>query len=795
MTILPLPRPGLLDRYIITEILPPTGLGLVLFTFIELLQQITLLTGILIARGADLPTILRLFMNLLPSIFATTIPMAFLLGVLLAFGRLASDSEIVALRASGISPLQMLRPVVALSLVTGLLTFYVIAVAVPEANQTYRTVFYSLVLNKAKTGVKPRVFNDDLIPGMVLYVSDIPAETGQWRNLFIYDLRRPQKPEVILARTGRLVIDERRKSVMLHLEQGVIHAYGAGRPDSYEHQRFQAGDFPLPFENFFPRFPISKGDREMTIPELRAKIRELEAQGKGPRETAPWWVEIHKKFAIATACLVFGLLGLGLSLGSKKEARSAAFGLSIAVIFVYYVLIRLGEQAGDTGMVRPFVSMWTANFVLGAIAVVLLVLNHREAAFDPLDPSYYTRWLPRLRRAAGAARREATRPVVVLKIPRLESPIRFPTILDRYIARGFVGHLALVLAGFWSIYLLAEFMDLFDDIQQNHVRGAVVVHYYLFHGPAILHLIAPVAILVATLTTFGILSRRNEITAMKAGGISVYRATLAVLGLGALGSLLLFAVGEFILPHTNRVASLDFNVIKGRPPQSTSYLDRHWILGSDGRFYNYEYLVETPRPAGLADAGRCQGVSLYGLAVYDVDPQAWDLRDRLHAARAVWNCVSYDLERGWRRSFGSPSTFRTFEGIRTREIEPPSYFRKEEPESDTLGFADLRSHIASLEALGLDVVRLKVHLHRKLSFPLVSVVMTLIGIPFSFVVGRRGALYGIGLSIVIAIVYWACLGIFEALGNNALLPAVLASWAPNILFGAAGVYLMLTLET
>src|SRR5262249_48635919 len=108
-------RPTLIDRYLVQEILPPTGLGLLLFAFILLLQQITLLTGILVSRGADLPTILRIFANLLPSIFSTTIPMAFLLGVLLAFGRLASDSEIVAFRASGVSGARLLRPVLALA--------------------------------------------------------------------------------------------------------------------------------------------------------------------------------------------------------------------------------------------------------------------------------------------------------------------------------------------------------------------------------------------------------------------------------------------------------------------------------------------------------------------------------------------------------------------------------------------------------------------------------------------------------------------------------------------------------
>jgi LPS export ABC transporter permease LptG len=288
------------------------------------------------------------------------------------------------------------------------------------------------------------------------------------------------------------------------------------------------------------------------------------------------------------------------------------------------------------------------------------------------------------------------------------------------------------------------------------------------------------------LITFGVMSRRNEITAMKAAGISVYRASAPMLGLGVVVCLVMFGMSELVLPSMNKVANQDRNVIRGRPPQTSSMLDRRWILGSDGRFYNYDYLEHGPRPGAI---------SLYGLSTYDVDPVKWDLRDRLYAARAVWNGVSYDLERGWRRSFSPEPRFHSFAQARTREIEPPSYFNQEERESDTLGFRELRRHIATLEKLGLDVTALKVQLHRKVSFPLVAVVMTLIGIPFAFVVARRGALYGIAAAIVIAIVYWGCLAIFEALGSTGLLPPMLASWAPNMIFGATGLYLMLTLET
>ncbi len=626
---------------------------------------------------------------------------------------------------------------------------------------------------------------------MVLYVSDIPAESGEWRDVFIYDTKNPQQPRAILARRGRLVIERERAKVELDLKDGVIYTFNSASPEQIDEDRFTAGQFPMPYDDFFPKIPLARGDREMDLPTLTTEIHKLKAEGKGRKEYGRFEVEYHKKFAIPFACVVFGFLGLGLSLGSKKEARSAAFGLSIAVIFIYYVIIRLGEQAGDTGLMPPILAMWGANIILGAAALLLLWLNHREAAFDPLDPSHYKVLLPRIRfrkRAEPAEVAVATRPgrrVVVVRFPRIGFPV--PGILDRYIARNYFGNFGLVIASFWALYVLVSFMDLFDDVQHNKVKGAVVFHYYTFSSTEIVHLLAPVAVLVSVLITFGLMARQNEITAIKAAGISVYRAVVPVIVIAALTGFLMFEAAEYILPPLNKIADRDYNVIKGRPPMASTLNQHRWILGSDGRFYNYDYFQ-------LAAKGSPE--TLYGLSVYDVDLKAWRLRDRLYAARAVWDGLAYDLERGWRRTFGPGGTFTPFQQAhRTREIEPPSYFNREERASDTMSFAELTRHIASLETLGLDVTKLRVELHRKLSFPTVALVMALLGIPFAFVVARHGALYGVAISLIIAIVYWAVLAMFETLGNNAYLPAALAAWAPNLLFGATGLYFLFTLET
>jgi LPS export ABC transporter permease LptF/LPS export ABC transporter permease LptG len=811
-------RPRLLDRYIVREMLAPTAIGLLVFTFVLLIDQIPRLLAVLVARSADLGTILRVFLNLLPSILAVTIPMAFLLGVLLAFGRLASDSEIVALRAVGVSPIRLLAPVVMLAAVMTGLTFYINAIALPRANQAHRELVFSLVVTKARTDVKARTFTDSLLPGrMMLYVQDIEPETGRWKNLLIHDTRDLREPKLILAKTGELVVDKDRQIVRIELGPGSQHSFFPGDPREYNRTAFGSMGWDLPVDEFFPdrkKLLLSKGDREMTLGELASRIAQIRSSGQGRKEWGRFAVEWHKKFAIPAACLVFGILGLALSLGSRKEARSSAFALSIGVIFVYYILIRLGEQAGDNGVMSPFLSMWAANVVLAAVAFTLLWLNHREAAFDPLDPAHYLAFVPKVRRhraprpappARDAAPAPGPRPVLVVRIPRLT--LRFPSILDRYIARSWIGNVALVLLCFVSIFVLGELMDLVDDIMQHKVKGRIVLHYYSLHLWHIGFLVAPVAVLVGVLITLGLLARHNEVTAMKAGGISIYRAAGPVLGMGVLASLLLYGMQEWVLPVTNKAAALDFNVIKGRPAQSSDQFDRRWVLASDERFYNFDYIVERTNASvrGVAEPARGGEFSVYGFSIYDVDPRSWELRERLFASRALWNGAtpSYELERGWRRTTGERSSFRTFTSERVRvigrdpggEIEPPSYFRREEKPSDTMGFAELTAYIRSLETRGFDVAKLRVQLHRKLAFPMVGFVMTLLAVPFSFIVARRGALYGIGIAILIAIVYWAVLGFFEALGNNALLHPALAAWAPNLAFGAIGLYLIFTLET
>lgn len=291
-------RPRILDRYITREMVAPTAIGLLVFTFVLLIDQIPRLLAVLVARSADLSTILRVFLNLLPSILAVTIPMAFLLGVLLAFGRMASDSEIVALRAVGVSPARLLAPVMMMAALMGALTFYINAVALPAANQAHRQLVFNLVVSKARTVVRARTFTDELLPGrMMLYVQDVEPDTGVWKNLLIHDLRDTTHPKLILARSGELIVDRDLGSVRLQLGAGSQHTFALGKPRDYDRLEFAKMSFALPVDEFFPekkKLLLQKGDREMTLGELAQQVAERRAQGKNRKDWGRFAVEWHR---------------------------------------------------------------------------------------------------------------------------------------------------------------------------------------------------------------------------------------------------------------------------------------------------------------------------------------------------------------------------------------------------------------------------------------------------------------------------------------------------------------------
>ncbi|MFQ5789152.1 MAG: LptF/LptG family permease, partial [Acidobacteriota bacterium] len=661
-----------------------------------------------------------------------------------------------------------------------------ITYVLPDSNHAVRQLLFQVLASKANTDIRPRVFYDTLFPNMMFLVMDMPTGTERWQNVFVADLSTPSAPRLTLAREGQLAVDAKRRTVSFFLKDGEVHQVDYNNPRArYNLHSFAENYLPLQAEVFFPpdEIDVPRGAREMSLGGLYEAYQET--------DLPVYLVEIHKKFSIPFACFVFGVLGLALGIRNRREGRSWGFVVSIGVIFIYYVLIQLGENAAKQGRMPPLVAMWTANAVLGVVGLILLTRNAREAhASLPSLGQVYTavrRWLPlpglfQPPRGRTVPARSRSRPVVILRIPRVV--VRFPNTLDRYVTREFFRYFALILAALVVVYVLGVLIDVLEDVFEHNVKGKLVFQYLAAILPQVLFHMLPLATLTATLVNFAILTKTSEITAIKAGGTSLYRISLPVILVGLGVSTMCFGIQEYILAYSNRRAAEIRDEIRRRPVQTHNLLNRQWMLGRDQQIYHYAYY----------DPDRKR---FNGIAVYRYDRAAFRLTHRLYAHQAEWDpaAKAWVFEKGWTRDFEGEGRNNRFDRLVIRDMEPPDHFIKEEKHSDQMTYLELSAYIHDLEAGGFDVVRLRVALHSKFSFPLAAMVTVLIGVPFSFTPGKKGALYGIGIAIAIGLSYYVTTRVFAFMGESAILPPLLAAWAPNVLFGVGALYGLFNVKT
>jgi LPS export ABC transporter permease LptG len=342
------------------------------------------------------------------------------------------------------------------------------------------------------------------------------------------------------------------------------------------------------------------------------------------------------------------------------------------------------------------------------------------------------------------------------------------------------------------LMLVFTYFEIIGNILRNHIALPIVGAYLWYLAPSMLYQITPLAVLIAVLVTFGVLNRNSEIVAMKATGISLYRLVIPIVTIASILAISLFLFDQFYLPQANRRQEALHNIIKGRPPQTVLHPEQNWIFGEPhagepGRIFYYKFF--DPDRNEFAD-----------LSVFEFDPSTFSLSRRIFAARAVWDSQAgfWRMTNGWQRDMeGSNVTaYRPFIQAAFAELhEDPSYFKKENLQAQEMNFGQLDRYIDDLRQSGFDTMRLRVELWQKLAYPLATILMAVLAVPFALSMGRRGSLTGIAVAIAVALAYWVVSGLFGAMGNVNYLPAPLAAWSADILFGLVGGYLLLRTPT
>jgi LPS export ABC transporter permease LptG len=524
----------------------------------------------------------------------------------------------------------------------------------------------------------------------------------------------------------------------------------------------------------------------------------LKEDAKSNQRQRVYLIELHRRFAFPAACLVLMLVGVPLGLSSKRGGKGSGFVATLGLVFIYYFLSSIGVALARQDKVPVALGVWGAN-LLFTVAGVILIQQISRGGFALQLISNTSQALTQLVDRLSSKRTARTQQTIgdgaVMQRLRRALRIRFPLILDEYVMGSFFSNFVLVLLSLVVLFLVFTFFELIGDIIRNRTPLVTVGEYLLNLIPFILSNVTPLCSLVAVLITFGALNRTSELTAMKATGISLYRIVAPMLVVATILSAALFVFDETYLPDANRRQEALLSSIKGKPAQTFLRPDRKWISGQTGgtgtnaeptRIFYYQFF--DPDKNVFAN-----------LTVFEFQPGTFTLTRRIFATTARWDDTNgWVFENGWQRSFAGASitSYQPFSVSTFPEIhEQPSYFKKEDRQSQEMSYTELSKYIGDLKQSGFDTMRLRVQLNRKISYPLMTLVMAILAIPFSLTAGKRGSIAGMGTAIGVAIAYWVIAGIFENLGNVNSLPAVLAAWSPDLLFAIAGSYLLLRTPT
>jgi len=359
-----IPGFSIIDRYVAREVLAPFAVGVGLLTFALVTGRLLKLSDMVVNHGVSLGEVMRIIGYVMPAFLELTFPMAVLLGVLLGFGRMSSDQEMIAARACGVSLYRLAIPVLGVALIVYAISSYFAFSLRPWANSNLRQKLYELSQTRTSAGLKEKIFNSNF-PGLVVYIDQMSDVDSSLHGVLISDARDPHQQNTIIAKHGVLLPDPHSSAITLRLYDGSVFGVESST-DATHVTSFKIYDLSVSPESAFGVDDQDPG--EMTYPQLRAAIAAAVAKGKRDYDAE---TELAGKFTVPFATMLFALLGVSLGLKPARGGHSERFGVSVALFFLYYSLMRVGETLAQRGKLNALVAMSIPDIVFMVLALWL----------------------------------------------------------------------------------------------------------------------------------------------------------------------------------------------------------------------------------------------------------------------------------------------------------------------------------------------------------------------------------------------------------------------------------------
>ncbi|MBT3922890.1 MAG: YjgP/YjgQ family permease [Nitrospina sp.] len=369
-----------IDKYIIGELIKMFLISIFAMTMVLYLDKFLFMAEMIVNRGVSSIELFMMMVYISPAFLAITIPMAVLMASVVTFNQFSAHNEWIAMKACNMSFMELMKPVLFFSLFAYFLANIVMFWALPWGNQSYKVLVYDIIKNRANVDIKPNVFNRDF-KNLILLVKE-RQENSSLKGVFIADTSKPESPQIITSEEGVIFSNRETLKIQLKLNNGTIHDL-SNQGSDYQTLNFDRYDInlSLPDTERLEQEALV-GNRELSFPKIIEKIKEMKKKGlptSGPE------VELSKKFSIPFTCLLFAFLGAPLGIKSSRSGKSGSFGITLAVIMLYYVGLIMTQNLGRIGKIHSYTSVWIPNAILIVVVVYVLYKMQKELPFKFLE--------------------------------------------------------------------------------------------------------------------------------------------------------------------------------------------------------------------------------------------------------------------------------------------------------------------------------------------------------------------------------------------------------------------------
>ena len=381
--------PLTLYSYLATEMLAPFFASFLIMNCVFFLVKLIPFLNFTLELNIEFTNFIRLFSYLFPQIFLYSIPMAALMGVTIGFARLSSDSEILALKASGISVYQILPPVIIVVTLFALLTGYFSTKIIPLSEISMKQLVYQVLSEKIDKGIRAHTFTE-AFGDVVVHVDKIDKNSGEWEDVWVSDMRGVNNPMITMASTGSMKSDINNMMVSIVLQNGSLHRPSTDNAQIVQFDKYMINISLLP--------PDSKATRlKRSALTMSGLLLEAEGIKENTEHKRRLLIEFHKLLVLPVGCLLISLIGLPLGLQARPGKKAIGIPAGLAIFLLYYILLTYGKILAEEDVLPVPVAMWTPNILFLFLAIFWIIqVSNEKPLFPKLITAFFGKNLTRI---------------------------------------------------------------------------------------------------------------------------------------------------------------------------------------------------------------------------------------------------------------------------------------------------------------------------------------------------------------------------------------------------------------